>query len=41
MNVNLLPLFSSPQKSKTFQDSPLHRILGHMHNALDIDENKN
>ena len=34
-------LFTSPQNPKTFQDSPSHRILGHMHEALDIDENKN
>jgi len=30
-----------PRKQKTFQDSPSHRILGYMHEALDIDENKN
>jgi len=34
-------LFSSPQKLKTFQDFPSRRILGHMHEALDIYENKN
>jgi len=27
--------------SKIFQDSPSHRILRHMHEALNIDENKN
>jgi hypothetical protein len=26
---------------KKFQDSPSHRILRHMHGALNIDENKN
>ena len=26
---------------KIFQDSPSHRILRHMHEALNIDENKN
>ena len=26
---------------KNFQDSPLHRIFGRMHGALNIDENKN
>jgi len=34
-------LFSSPQKTKNFQDSPSYRILRHMHGALHIDENKN
>jgi len=34
-------LFSSPQKPKFFQDFSSHRILGHMHEVLDIDENKN
>ena len=34
-------LFSSPQNPKTFQDSPSHRILRHVHEALNIDENKN
>jgi len=29
-------LFSSPQNLKTFQDSPSHRILQHMHEALNI-----
>ena len=32
---------SSPQKAKSFQDSPSHRILRHMHEALNIDESKN
>jgi len=27
--------------SKKFQDSPSHRILRHMHEALNIDKNKN
>jgi hypothetical protein len=34
-------LFSSPQKAKSFQDFPSHRILRHMHGVLNIDENKN
>jgi len=34
-------LFSSPQKAKSFQDSPSHRILRHMHESLNIDESKN
>ena len=34
-------LFSSPQKAKSFQDFPSHRILRHMHEALNIDESKN
>jgi len=34
-------LFSSLQKQKTFQDSSSHRILRHMHGALNIYENKN
>ena len=34
-------LFSSPRNTKSFQDSPSHRILRHMHEALNIDENKN
>jgi len=34
-------LFSSPQKVKIFQDSPSQQILEHMHEALDIDKNKN
>jgi len=33
-------LFSSLQKQKTFQDSLSHRILWHMHGALNIDKNK-
>jgi hypothetical protein len=31
-------LFSSPQNLKTFQDSLSHRILRHMHRALNIDK---
>jgi hypothetical protein len=31
----------SPQKPKSFQDSLSHQILRHMHEALNIDENKN
>jgi hypothetical protein len=27
--------------SKNFQDFPLHRIFGHMHGALNIDEKTN
>ena len=38
---NSKALFSSPQKAKSFQDSPSHRILWHMHEALNIDESKN
>ena len=34
-------LFTSPRKIKTFQDFPSHRILWHMHGALNIDKNKN
>jgi hypothetical protein len=34
-------LFSSLQKPKTSQNSLLHRILRHMHEPLNIDENKN
>ena len=34
-------LFSSLWKPKSFQDSLLHRILWHMHETLNIDENKN
>ena len=33
-------LYSSLQKPKTFQDFSSHRILGHMHESLDIDEKK-
>jgi len=33
-------LFSSPKKPKNFQNSTSHRILRHMHRALNIDENK-
>jgi len=31
-------LFNSPQKLKNFQDFSSHRILQHMHEALNIDE---
>jgi len=34
-------LFSSPRNSKTFQDSLSHRILRHMHEALNINKIKN
>ena len=34
-------LFSSPWKPKSFQDFPSHRILWHMHETLNINENKN
>ena len=34
-------LFSSLKKPKTFQVFPSHRILRHMHGALNIDKNKN
>jgi len=34
-------LFRYTQKPKTLQDSPSHRILWHMHGALNIDKNKN
>jgi len=40
-DVRILALFSSPWKPKSFQDSPSHRILWHMHETLNIDENKN
>jgi hypothetical protein len=33
-------LFSSLWKPKNFQDSPSHRIFRHMHETLNIDENK-
>ena len=36
-----LALFSSPKKAKSFQDFSSHRILRHMHEALNIDESKN
>jgi hypothetical protein len=26
---------------KNFQDSPSHRMFGHIHGALNVDENKN
>jgi len=39
---NLLEaLFSSLQKPKKFQDSSSHRILRHMHKALNIGESNN
>ena len=34
-------LFSSSWKPKCFQDSLSYRILWHMHETLNIDENKN
>ena len=34
-------LFSFHRNPKSFQDSLPHRILWHMHEALNIDENKN
>jgi hypothetical protein len=34
-------LVYSPKKPKKIQDSLSHRILRHMHRALNIDENKN
>jgi len=34
-------LFNSPQNLKTVQDSPSHQNLRHMHEALNINENKN
>jgi hypothetical protein len=34
-------LFTSTQKPKIFQDSLSHRIFIRMHEALNIDENKN
>ena len=34
-------MFSSPEKVKSFQDSPSHQILRHIHEALNIDESKN
>jgi len=32
---------SSQKLLKNFQDFPSHRILGHIHEALNIDKNKN
>jgi len=40
-HIVAMALFSSPQKAKSFQDSPSHRILWHIHEALNIDESKN
>jgi len=40
-HVVLPALFSSSRKPKTFQDFSSHQILKHMHEALDINENKN
>jgi len=44
-NMELIPLlkalFSSSQKPKSFQDFLSHRIFRHMHETLNIDENKN
>ena len=34
-------LFSYSSKPKIFQDFLSHRIFGHMHEVLNIDENKN
>jgi len=34
-------LFSSSRNPKSFQDSLSHRILRHIHEALNINENKN
>ena len=34
-------LCSSPRNPKNFQNFTSHRILWHMHKALNIDENKN
>jgi len=39
--VWFLGLVCSPQKPKSFIDSPSHRIFWHMYKALNIDENKN
>jgi len=36
-----LPASLRPQKPKTLQDSPSHRILRHMYRVLNIDKNKN
>jgi len=36
-----LPRPCSARKPKSFQNSLSHRILRHMHEALNIDENKN
>ena len=35
-----MTMFNLPQKPIFFQDFMLHRILRHMHGALNIDENK-
>ena len=40
-NIHSSVLFSSPRNLKKFQDFPSHRILWHMHEAFNIDENKN
>jgi len=39
--ASLSMLFRSHQNLKSFQDFPSHRILRYMHEALNIDENKN
>jgi len=41
MSNLIMALFSSPWKPKSFQDSLSHRILWHMHETLNIGENKN
>ena len=37
---NMVWIRKRSQKPKSFQDSPSHRIVRHMHEALNIDENK-
>jgi len=40
-HVDNKALFTSTQKPKIFEDSPLHRIFRRMHRVLNVDENKN
>jgi len=41
LGVGLGPCLVHSKKAKSFQDFPSHRILRHMHEILNIDENKN
>jgi len=36
-----MALFSSSRNSKSFEDSPSRQIFWHIHEALNIEENKN
>ena len=40
-SLHIKALISFLQNPKTFQDSPSYQILRHMHEALNIDKNKN